>query len=132
MRAGQLGVALVLVVLLLRSASPARLWAMRDQIDLRLWIAAVVLLLVMHLLAAVALLLLTGRGRAALSRLLLAYGHVQAIALFTPPRPARRCSPRCSPVPASTAARPPLRSSSSWWWGSPPSRSWAPAWRAGY
>jgi uncharacterized membrane protein YbhN (UPF0104 family) len=84
LRAGQIAVALVLVALLLRSASPAALWAMRDRIDLRLWLAALALLFLMHLLGAVALLVLTGRGRASLTRLLVGYGHVQAIALFTP------------------------------------------------
>jgi uncharacterized membrane protein YbhN (UPF0104 family) len=85
LRAGQIALALVLITLLLRSASPAALWTMRDRIALRLWLAAAALLLLMHLLGALGLLVLVARGPAVSRvRLLLAYGHVQAIALFTP------------------------------------------------
>jgi uncharacterized membrane protein YbhN (UPF0104 family) len=85
LRAGPIAVALVLITLLLRSTSPAAVWAMRDRIAVRLWLAAAALLLLMHLLGALAVLVLTSPGTAvSRMRLFLAYGHVQAIALFTP------------------------------------------------
>jgi uncharacterized membrane protein YbhN (UPF0104 family) len=85
LRFAQTAIALGLIALLLRGASPEVLWAMRGQIDFARWGTAALLLLLMYALGAASLVVLmaTGPGVAWL-RLAMAYGYVQAIALFTP------------------------------------------------
>jgi uncharacterized membrane protein YbhN (UPF0104 family) len=84
-RAGQTAVALVLIVLLLRSTSPQELWRMRAGIHVSYWGLAIALLLAMHALGAISLLvLISARSHIPRGRLLLSYGYIQAVALFTP------------------------------------------------
>jgi glycosyltransferase 2 family protein len=85
LRAAQIAIALVLIYVLVRSVSPSSLSSLRGQIDVRLWAVALALLLVMYALGAASLLILVSPPPTAnRAGLLLAYGHVQAIAFFTP------------------------------------------------
>src|SRR5687767_9057940 len=85
LRVAQVAVAAGLILFLLRSASPEEIWSLRHRISYGYWALALALLLAMHALGAASLLvLLSLRPATSRARLWLAYGHVQALALFTP------------------------------------------------
>jgi uncharacterized membrane protein YbhN (UPF0104 family) len=85
LRVAQTAIALGLIAVLMRGASPEALWAMRSQIHFGLWGIAALLLLLMYAMGAASLVLLMALGPGvAWLRLALVYGYVQAIALFTP------------------------------------------------
>ena len=90
----QVALALGLILLLLRAASPEQIWSLRHRISYGYWLWAVVLLLAMHGLGAASILVLLTIGPGApRGRLVLAYGHVQALALFTPAQAAEALLP---------------------------------------
>ena len=94
LRVAQVALALGLILLLLRAASPEQIWSLRHRISYGYWLWAVVLLLAMHGLGAASILVLLTMGPGApRGRLVLAYGHVQALALFTPAQAAEALLP---------------------------------------